>query len=144
MAESDREPRAAASSAEGLIYVGIGATVSFVLVLVLGLSIAAAGLTESKPGSGGSATGGPPDGAQIFDQHCATCHGANGEGKVGPALAGVAEKYAEIDTQIFLVEQGRGAMPSFRSTLSEEEIRAVVTFERETFLAAEAEVATGE
>jgi mono/diheme cytochrome c family protein len=132
MAASPSDPETPVSGSEGLLYVGFGAMVSFIVVLVLGLAVTAAGLTNSsgpRLASGDAAT----DGAQIFEQHCAACHGADGRGKVGPSLHGVAEKYVAFESQTLVVAQGRGAMPSFRSTLSNDQIDAVVTFERETF-----------
>jgi len=32
------------------------------------------------------------DGASIFRAQCAGCHGANGEGNLGPALSGIADR----------------------------------------------------
>jgi mono/diheme cytochrome c family protein len=42
-----------------------------------------------EPGAGGAPGGGQADaaqGAQIFQQNCSACHGAQGEGGIGPAL----------------------------------------------------------
>ena len=42
----------------------------------------------------------------------------------------VVEKYPDIEDQITFVTNGTGRMPAFRGTLSTEEIRKVVTYER--------------
>ena len=43
---------------------------------------------EIKPVAAGTpvALGDPANGATLFAENCAGCHGANGEGGVGPAL----------------------------------------------------------
>ncbi len=49
-------------------------------------------------------------GQMVFNQTCTTCHAENGEGQgpVGPNLAGEGLSQAEIED---VVENGRGAMP---------------------------------
>jgi mono/diheme cytochrome c family protein len=113
---------------EGLLFAGIGATVTFILVLTVGLAIVATGLAESD---GRAATGGDLSGEQLYEQQCAVCHGDAGQGNIGPQLAGVvADKYPQVAIHVRIVEDGRGAMPAFRSKLSADEIAAVVEFER--------------
>jgi mono/diheme cytochrome c family protein len=95
---------------------------------------------------------GPPNGAQIYTQSCAGCHGPKGEGGVGPKLAAGESKLTfptEAD-HIKWVEDGSqtakgkpygdpargkvassGGMPPFKGQLSPEEIKAVVTYERD-------------
>jgi mono/diheme cytochrome c family protein len=93
-------------------------------------------------------------GAQLFAKNCAVCHGAKGEGGVGPALAGGDAKLTfpnEAD-QINWVDTGSitkkgqpygvpnrpggqrtakvGAMPPFKGTLTDTQIQNVVTYER--------------
>jgi mono/diheme cytochrome c family protein len=72
------------------------------------------------------------DGAAIFGEHCATCHGGDGSGGIGPRLAGgaVVAKYPEPANQIAVVTGGRDAMPAFAGKLSEDEIAAVVEYTR--------------
>ncbi|MBI2952802.1 MAG: c-type cytochrome [Chloroflexi bacterium] len=38
----------------------------------------------------------PTTGANLYRANCSLCHGANAEGKIGPQLAGVAEKLPQI------------------------------------------------
>ena len=88
-------------------------------------------------------------GAQVYSSNCASCHGAGGEGGVGPALEDGAsvqtfpDEAAHLDwvktgSQPFAGEPygatgkiATGGMPGFEGSLSEEEIQAVVTYERE-------------
>ena len=97
-------------------------------------------------------------GARVFSANCASCHGANGEG-VGefPKLAGeVLLTFPNEADHVKWVQEGSqtkpkgtpygdparaggqhvvelGSMPAFASTLSPEELAAVVLYERETF-----------
>jgi len=88
-------------------------------------------------------------GAQVYSQNCASCHGANGQGGVGPPLegGGSVETFPDEAAHIEWVKKGSqpvagqpygatgkiatGGMPGFEGSLSEEEIQAVVTYERE-------------
>jgi len=86
-------------------------------------------------------------------QTCAACHGANGEGGVGPAFAGVTSTFSSCADHIEWVRLGTngfraagrttygdlakpvggvGVMPSFAS-LSQEQLASVVAFERIRF-----------
>ena len=58
----------------------------------------------------------------------------SGEGATGPALAGVDQRLT-IEQHVAVVRDGRGSMPGWAGTLTEEEIGAVVDYER-TVLAA--------
>lgn len=109
---------------------GVGAWGGFVVAFVIGLVILVAGF-------GGSNAPEPAelsldDGARIFQQNCAACHGAGGEGLIGPQLAGRVETvYPDIADQIAVITAGRNNMPSFASQLSEAEIDAVARYERQ-------------
>jgi mono/diheme cytochrome c family protein len=94
-------------------------------------------------------------GAAVFAKNCSPCHGAQGEGGVGPKLAGGEAKLTfpnEAD-HIAWVDTGSaphkgqpygdpnraggqhiaksGGMPAFKGTLTDTEIKNVVTFERD-------------
>lgn len=74
---------------------------------------------------------GTPAGPAIFATRCASCHGPDGGGGFGPALAGiVTSRFPDPADQAAVVANGRGAMPSFSSSLSPEQIAAVVEFTR--------------
>lgn len=102
-----------------------------------------------SPGAAGQQKQGP-DGAEIFAQRCAACHGPNGEGGVGLPLnknngTTLLEDFPTAAAQVEFVTKGnqafpqgwgakakqpKGVMPAFGNTLSPEEIQAVVQFER--------------
>ena len=71
---------------------------------------------------GGSATG-----EQLYAAHCATCHGATGQGGSAPPLAGNrnAERQANV---LEIIRFGRGLMPGFGPTLGDDEIERVADF----------------
>jgi mono/diheme cytochrome c family protein len=72
-------------------------------------------------------------GRDIFSTRCATCHGADGGGGLGPKLndGRVADVYPDIAAQIAVVTGGRNGMPSFSNLLGDEQIEAVVRYTRE-------------
>lgn len=72
------------------------------------------------------------DGATIYADDCAACHGADGGGGVGPALSGgaVVAAFPEVADQVTVVVEGRGGMPSFGDRLTPEQIDAVVDYTR--------------
>ena len=102
------------------------------LLVVAVLALIVAGVAFAACGSGGGDEASrPTTGEGIYKAYCLTCHGADGQGGVGPKLAGiVATRYPNIDDQIAVVTNGKGAMPSFESRLSAAEIRKVAEFER--------------
>lgn len=69
------------------------------------------------------------DGSQIFAARCAACHGAGGQGYLGPPLVGIADRMS-VEDQIALVAGGRGTMPAFSAGLTVEQIQAVVEYTR--------------
>jgi mono/diheme cytochrome c family protein len=95
-------------------------------------------------------------GQQTYVAKCASCHGKAGEGGAGPALAsgGAAKTFPDSADQVTWVKEGSsgkdrgtpygdpnreggqhkvesGGMPAFGAQLTEEEIQAVVLYERE-------------
>jgi mono/diheme cytochrome c family protein len=91
----------------------------------------------------------------VYSNNCSTCHGANGEGGVGPALHGgsSALTFPNVADQIAWVDNGsmglkpnqpygsatraggqhkaaKDDMPAFASSLTPAQIQDVVTFER--------------
>jgi mono/diheme cytochrome c family protein len=99
------------------------------LVAAIGFVIA---LFANEPGggSGGAAKSGP--GYDVYLANCARCHGQDGQGGVGPKLAGgaVVKAFPNRADQIRLVEDGEGTMPSFKGDLSPAEIQEVVDYTR--------------
>lgn len=71
------------------------------------------------------------EGETVYRNYCAACHGANGEGGGGPALADssfVGSRSATV-YQILFGAMDHG-MPAFANILSDQEIAAVSTFIR--------------
>jgi mono/diheme cytochrome c family protein len=93
--------------------------------------LAASGLVAAACGGGSDEASRPTTGAGIYRAYCLTCHGADGQGGVGPQLAGrMEDAYPNVDDQVAVVTNGTGRMPSFRGTLSATEIAKVVEYER--------------
>ena len=72
------------------------------------------------------------DGAEIFTDRCASCHGADGDGGLGPKLSDgrAVEQFPDPADQIAVVTDGRRGMPSFEGRLSPRDIQAVVEYTR--------------
>ena len=70
------------------------------------------------------------EGAEVFRNSCARCHGASGRGGIGPTLQQIETKLDDA-AQRDVVVNGRKTMPRFGSTLSDGEIDAVVRYTRE-------------
>jgi mono/diheme cytochrome c family protein len=92
-------------------------------------------MTAALIALGGCSVGRPATdatGEEIFTQLCVRCHGADLQGVVGPALGPGSELAGETDDFIaFTIIHGRGRMPSFASTLSEDQVDRVVAYIRE-------------
>ena len=103
-----------------------------VLALVAAVVFVVLLFTNGNGGGGNdSSGGGASTGAQLFAANCATCHGADGQGAVGPQLAGqVTKSFPNIEDQIKFVSEGSGGMPSFAGKLSPQQIRQVVEYTR--------------
>ena len=118
------------------------------------LIVATALLAAAACGEGSEAAAEDPltEGRRLYQQHCAACHGDFGEGGVGRALPEVIAVFPDCNTQVTWIGLGserwveeigptygalnrvpEGVMPSFESTLSEEERRLVAAYERSEF-----------
>lgn len=96
---------------------------------------AATGATSSGASGASGASEAPAvsaAGQELYDNRCAGCHGAEGQGSIGPALGnGEATKnFPNAADEVKVIVTGRGGMPSFGSRLSAEEIRAIVDYTR--------------
>ena len=69
------------------------------------------------------------DGAAIYKQKCAACHGASGEGKVGPALKGISLSSDDIAAMLTKGNDAKKA-PHKKpiSGLSEDQAKAVAAY----------------
>ena len=59
-------------------------------------------------------------GAELFSEHCSSCHGAEAEGDIGPDLVGT-----EIGHVVEAIQEGIGSMPAFPELNEEEQARLV-------------------
>ncbi|GAA6736731.1 c-type cytochrome [Thermus oshimai] len=72
------------------------------------------------------------EGETLFTRVCASCHGAQGQGGVGPTL----QNNTRLQDVSFLVEavtKGLGYMPPVAANLTNREVAAVLTFVRTSF-----------
>jgi len=76
------------------------------------------------------------DAAAVFGASCASCHGGDGSGGIGPPLktARIVSRFPAAADQVAVVTDGRGGMPSFGSRLSVAQIGAVVEYTRTSLL----------
>jgi mono/diheme cytochrome c family protein len=85
--------------------------------------------TEAETGGGGAAEGDPAKGKEVFaSAGCGGCHtleAAGSSGNVGPNLD---EAKPDFDLVIERVTNGKGAMPSFKDQLSEDDMKNVAAF----------------
>jgi mono/diheme cytochrome c family protein len=119
-----------------VIAVLIGAVLLFGIIFDNGPGFINIGRPASQPPSvqpeprpAASDGGGEVQSAQLFAQHCAGCHGRNGGGGVGPALAGNA-RLEDASHVIRSLLEGPGIMSALRDQLSDEELAAVASFVR--------------
>jgi cytochrome c oxidase subunit 2 len=75
-------------------------------------------------------------GEDVYQSRCAACHGTQGEGGVGPAIGGSAYATGPVAEHLDIVINGSSvnpAMQAFGDQLSEVDLAAVVTFQRNAF-----------
>jgi len=67
-----------------------------------------------------------PNAAKVYGANCAGCHGAHGEGKSGPQLAG---KHLKASTVEAIVSKGKPPkMPAFGGKLKGSELKALAGY----------------
>jgi mono/diheme cytochrome c family protein len=103
------------------------------VVEVLAVTAAAAFfvlLFANEPASDSSGYASP--GAAVFAQNCSRCHGANGEGQLGPQLSHgkVTKAFPNASGEVAFVSKGKDGMPSFGGVLTPKEIQQVVAYTR--------------
>lgn len=100
------------------------------LAAVLGASVVIGAACASGPARPSDAVLGK--GYDVYTARCASCHGVNGDGGIGPQMKGVTSRLS-VDKHTEAVRNGRSGtgMPAFGGQLTDEEIQAVVRYERE-------------
>lgn len=109
----------------------------FLAVIVLGLPLASVSIRAAQDGAAAPAaapavpapTGNPENGKAVYafgNTSCTNCHGANGEGAFGPALAGRNIGYARA---LNYIRKPTGKMPGYvPSELTDQEIADMVSY----------------
>lgn len=74
-------------------------------------------------------------GKDVYNRSCAACHGANGEGGVGKAIAGSAIAMGSISGHLDAIVNGvpGTAMQAFGGQLNDVDMAAVTTYQRNAF-----------
>jgi mono/diheme cytochrome c family protein len=102
----------------------------FLMTVFAGLTLFVSLIARSNPGPDSAAS------IATFRTKCAMCHGPDGRGSVvgmrmnvpdlrSPSVQTLPD--AQLDQ---IVSDGKGAMPSFKNSLSEEQIHGLVTYIR--------------
>ena len=79
--------------------------------------------------------GGKPEetaaaGKKVYDDRCASCHGPQGKGGIGPDLTRATFTFGKGKPEMLQsIAEGRpGGMPGFKSDLSHEQIEGVISY----------------
>lgn len=125
----------------GILAIFVGTVMLFNIVVDLGARAFIFGLqrdrleqrSQTEPITETSTATAEPNGqgAQVFVQECAACHGGEGQGGFGPTLAG----NDDLGDTAFVIERilgGGGGMPAFNG-LSDEEIAVIGTHIRSSW-----------
>ena len=80
----------------------------------------------------GGVAGSGSVGSELFAANCASCHGADGSGGIGPQLSGgrVLRDFPNEPDEVTFVANGRGIMPGFATALTPAQLKAVVDYTR--------------
>lgn len=72
-------------------------------------------------------------GREVYARNCVACHGAAGQGGTGPKLSDgvVIDRYPDVADHVGIIVNGKNQMPAYGGKLSDEEIEAVVRYNRE-------------
>jgi mono/diheme cytochrome c family protein len=65
-------------------------------------------------------------GVELFASSCSGCHGPQGEGGIGPALAGGLERFETVEDVARFVSTGvPGRMPGFETRMTPDQVNAI-------------------
>jgi cytochrome c6 len=86
--------------------------------------------TETTETGGGEGEGDPEAGKEVFlgSSGCGTCHTLSDAGTSGTVGPNLDDAQPSHDLVVDRVTNGQGAMPSFSSTLSDEQIQDVAAY----------------
>ena len=103
---------------------------TMLLVMFIGLTFFVVSIVQANPGPDSAAS------SATFRAKCAVCHGQDGAGStVGksmnvPDLRSLAVQKQQDAELAEIISNGKGGMPSFKSSLSEAQIHSLVTYIR--------------
>ncbi|RPF58122.1 c-type cytochrome [Abyssicoccus albus] len=109
--------------------------IPFLLIMLLGVGLiffmSSIGANQPEGGEGEEAGqeqaeggGGEFDAASFAKDNCASCHGQDLSGGMGPALAGNSKDDAELKK---IIREGKGSMPSFdESKIADKDLDALI------------------
>jgi len=116
---------------------GSPARLQSLVIVILG---AAAAISVAALGPRAAASPAQDDaGATVYKSNCVVCHGADGAGSPtgkalkAPDLNSPDVQKLTVAQMVTQVSDGKNNMPPFKSTLSKDQINAVVTYVRTTF-----------
>lgn len=75
----------------------------------------------------------PENGADLYPDNCAGCHGASGTGGAGPAMSEVAAALTDDEIESAITDGTEGGMPPFGDLLTDDEIGDLVAYIRQSF-----------
>jgi len=103
---------------------------AILLALFTGLTLFVASIVQANPGPDSAAS------SATFRTKCAMCHGPDGSGSaVGKSMNVPDLRSPEVqkvpDAQLAqIISDGKGGMPSFKGSLSEEQVHSLVAYVR--------------
>jgi mono/diheme cytochrome c family protein len=102
------------------------------LLALVAVAVFVVMLFANEPSTSGGGSAASTPGAHLFAANCATCHGSDGGGGVGPQLSDgkAVAAFPTVDDEVQFVTTGRDGMPAFGGQLSAAEIADVVDYTR--------------
>lgn len=103
---------------------------AILLVLFTGLTLSVVSIVQANPGPDSAAS------SATFRTKCAMCHGPDGSGSaVGKSMNVPDLRSPEVqkvpDAQLAqIISDGKGGMPSFKGSLSEDQVHSLVAYVR--------------
>ena len=102
----------------------------FLLIIFVGLTLFVSSIAQASPGPDSAAS------SATFRTKCAICHGPDGSGSaVGKSMNVPDLRSPEVqklpDAQLAqIISDGKGGMPSFKGSLSEDQVHSLVAYVR--------------
>ena len=99
---------------------------AILLALFVGLTLFVVSIVQAKPGSDSAAS------SATFRTKCAMCHGPDGSGSAVGKSMNVPDLRSQViqklpDAQLAqIISDGKGGMPSFKNSLSEDQVHSLV------------------